>query len=106
MKEAARKAIAKPVIDPRQGDLETDASSTKSRSMLSLAGSLFVEISLPKLIFAWALLLVLPGLLLGLAPIIASDWVRLLSSQLAALVAGIWSLLILAVLLAIGWYGW
>jgi hypothetical protein len=99
-------ADPQPILDPRKGDLQTDASSTKSRSMLSLAGSLFVEISLPKLIFAWALLLVLPGLLLGLAPIIASDWVRLLSSQLAALVAGIWSLLILAVLLAIGWYGW
>ena len=33
--------------------------------MLSLFGSMLVEISLPKLIVAWALLLVLPGLLLG-----------------------------------------
>ena len=55
-----RKNEAKPAIDPRQGDIETDASSTKRRSMLSLAGSLLVEISLPKLVFAWALLLVLP----------------------------------------------
>ncbi len=100
------KAEPSPVIDPRKGDLETDASSTKRRSMFSLAGSLLVEISLPKLIFAWAVLLVLPGLILGLAPILASDWVRLLSSQITALVVGFWSLLILAGLLALGWYGW
>jgi len=56
------------LIDPRHGDIEDDASSTKRRSMLSLFGSLLVEISLPKLILAWTLLLVLPGLLLGLAP--------------------------------------
>ena len=74
--------------------------------MLSLAGSLLVEISLPKLVFAWAVLLVLPGLILGLAPILVSDWVRLLSSQLAVLVLGVWSLLLLAVILAIGWFGW
>ena len=96
----------KPILDPRQGDLETDASSTKRRSMFSLAGSLLVEISFPKLIFAWAVLLVLPGLILGLAPIVVSDWVRLLSGQLATLVIGLWSLLVLAVILAVGWFGW
>ena len=72
-------------IDPRRGDIEDDASSTKRRSMLSLAGSLLVEISLPKLLVAWALLLVLPGLLLGLAPIIIAKWltnpVRILGSE-------------------------
>ena len=95
-----------PILDPRKGDLETDASSTKRRSILALAGSLLVEISLPKLVFAWALLLVLPGLLLGLAPILVADWVRLLSSQIAALVIGFWSLLLLAIILVVGWYGW
>ena len=35
------------IIDPRRGDVEDDASSTKQRSMLSLAGSLLAEISLP-----------------------------------------------------------
>ena len=39
----------KPIIDPRDGDIEDDASSTKRRSLFSLAGSLLVEISLPKL---------------------------------------------------------
>jgi hypothetical protein len=36
----------KPILDPRDGDIEDDASSTKRRSLLSLAGSLLVEISL------------------------------------------------------------
>ncbi|MFZ2019374.1 MAG: metallophosphoesterase, partial [Methyloceanibacter sp.] len=58
-----------PIIDPRQGDIEADASSTKKRSMLALAGGMLVEISLPKLIIAWGLLLVVPGILLGLVPI-------------------------------------
>ena len=58
------------IVDPRLGDIEDDASSTKRRSMLSLAGSLLAEISLPKLLVAWSLLLVVPGFLLGLAPII------------------------------------
>ena len=31
-----------PIIDPRRGDFEDDASSTKRRSLLSLAGSLLV----------------------------------------------------------------
>ena len=35
-----------------------------------------------------------------------SDWVRLLSGQLATLVIGLWSLLALAVILAVGWFGW
>jgi hypothetical protein len=50
----ARKTVAAPpeFIDPRHGDIEDDASSTKRRSMLSLFGSLLVEISLPKLIIA------------------------------------------------------
>ena len=77
-----------PIIDPRRGDVETDVSSTKSRSLLSLAGGLLAEISLPKLIMAWTLLLIVPGLLLGLAPIVASDWLRALSGSLAAATIG------------------
>ena len=48
----------RPVIDPRSGDIEDDASSTKRRSLLSLAGTLLSEISLPKLVMAWMLMLV------------------------------------------------
>ena len=73
MARAERWQRMKPVIDPRAGDVEDDASSPKNRSLLALAGTLLSEISLPKLIVAWALLLVLPRLLLGLAPIVVSS---------------------------------
>lgn len=95
-----------PIIDPRRGDIETDVSSTKSRSMLALAGGLIAEISLPKLIVAWTLLLILPGLLLGLAPIIASEWVRALSGSLAGATIGFWSIVVIGGIAAIGWFGW
>jgi hypothetical protein len=36
----------KPMVDPRRGDAADDASSTKQRSLLSLAGTLLAEISL------------------------------------------------------------
>ena len=72
-----RESLAmEPIIDPRRGDFEDDASSTKRRSLLSLAGSLLVEISLPKLALAWFLMLVLPSLLLGLAPLAVSAWLN------------------------------
>ena len=101
-----RGALEKPVIDPRHGDVETDFSSTKQHSMLSLAGGLLVEISLPKLIMAWTLLLLVPGLLLGLGPIVASEWVRALSGTVASPTIGLWSVLFLAAVLAIGYFGW
>ena len=54
-----------PLVDPRQGDVEDDASSTIQRSFLAIAGSLLAEISLPKLLFAWTLSIVLPASCLG-----------------------------------------
>jgi hypothetical protein len=94
------------LIDPRHGDVEDDASSTKRRSMLSLFGSLLVEISLPKLIIAWVMLLVIPGLLLGLAPIVFVEWLTIVTDKLASLAIGLWSLLILGTLIAVAWFGW
>ena len=70
-----------PAIDPRRGDIEDDASSSKRRSLLSLAGSLFAEISLPKLAVAFTLLGVVPALTLGIAPILAAIWFGKLSNQ-------------------------
>jgi hypothetical protein len=67
----------KPIIDPRDGDVEDDASSTKRRSLFSLAGSLLVEISLPKLAVAWTLLIGLRGITRHCAaPSLALDWHR------------------------------
>ena len=105
-KRAAKARGADLFVDPRRGDIEDDASSTKRRSMLSLFGSMLVEISLPKLIVAWVLLLVVPGLLLGLAPIVFIEWLTVVTDKLASLAIGLWSLLILAVLIGIGWFGW
>jgi hypothetical protein len=93
-------------IDPRWGDIEDDASSTKRRSMLSLFGSMLVEISFPKLLIAWTLLLVIPGLVLGLAPIVFAEWLTVVTDKLASLVLGLWSLLILGALIVVGWFGW
>jgi 3',5'-cyclic AMP phosphodiesterase CpdA len=95
----------RPKIDPRGGDIEDDASSSKRRSLLSLAGSLLAEISLPKLAVAWMLLIVFPGLMLGIAPIVASIWFNKLSDRFASSLAGVWSAILLVALVALGWFG-
>ena len=93
------------LMDPRLGDVEDDASSTKRRSLISIAGSLLTEISLPKLIASWVLLILLPALLLGLAPLVVTAWLRTFSQSLAASVGGVWPILVLATVIAIGWLG-
>jgi hypothetical protein len=90
-----------PIVDPRDGDVEDDASSTKSRSLLSLAGALLAEISLPKLLAAWVLLIVVPSLLLGVAPVVVSIWLAEVSGTVSAFQIEIWSLAILAALAAL-----
>jgi Calcineurin-like phosphoesterase len=94
-----------PLIDPRLGDVEDDASSTKQRSLFAMAGSLLAEVSLPKLIWAWLLLMVLPAMLLGLAPLVVSGWLSTLSRKIADPLSGIWPLLVLVALGALGWFG-
>lgn len=99
------KSMLDPVVDPRRGDIEDDASSTKRHSMLSLAGSLLAEISLPKLVLAWTLLIALPCLTLGMAPLLASAWLGTMSSSASLLLTGIGPALFLALLAALGWFG-
>jgi hypothetical protein len=94
---------AGPILDPRDGDIEDDASSTKQRSLISLAGSLLVEISLPKLVAAWLLMLGLPALLLGVAPLLVSIWIESVSHQAAVVFSGVWPLVVLVILGAVGW---
>jgi hypothetical protein len=79
-----------PLVDPRMGDVEDDASSPKRRSLLALAGSLLAEISPPKLALAGVIMIVLPAVLLGLAPLIASAWYAILSRKIASPVTGTW----------------
>ena len=93
------------LVDPRHGDIEDDASSPGQRSLLAIAGSLLVEISLPKLLFAWAVSLLLPAVLLGLAPLIATAWFSSLSEHVLEL-TGIGAALVLVAVVALGWFGW
>ena len=93
------------LLDPRQGDVEDDASITKQRSLMSLAGSLLAEISLPKLLVAWIMLIGLPGLALGFLPLLASLWIGKVSAQVATLLTGLGSLAALILLAAAAWFG-
>ena len=95
----------RPIVDPRQGDIEDDASSTKRRTLVSLAGNLLAEISLPKLIAAWTMLIALPVLVLGVAPLLASIWISKISSKAAAIFTGLWPPVLLALLGGVGWFG-
>jgi hypothetical protein len=74
-----------PLVDPRWGDVGDDAASPEQRSLASIAGSLLVEISLPKLVFAWIMLLLLPAVLLGAAPLLATAWATGMSKHLQQL---------------------
>lgn len=93
------------LLDPRKGDVEDDTSSTKGRSLLSLAGTLLVEISLPKLVAAWLLLVALPCFLLGLTPLIGSAWLATFSRSLGSAYGGLLTFIVILVVLAIGWFG-
>lgn len=92
-----------PIVDPRHGDIEDDASSTKRRSMLSLAGSLLVEVSLPKLLAAWLLLVIVPAVVLGLSPLIASTWIAKIGGKIVSPLYGLVPFAILLGVLTLGW---
>src|SRR5215813_118758 len=93
-----------PIVDPRQGDVGDDAARTKQRSLLAIAGSLLVEISLPKLLFALTVSLLLPAVMLGAAPLVASAWLATLSGHILQWTE-IGSALVLVVVVALGWIG-
>ena len=93
------------LIDPRHGDVEDDASSTKRRSLLAIAGSLLSEISIPKLVASWLLLLALPAIALGLAPLVSSGWVSVLSRKVTTPPSGLWVLALIVAIAALGWLG-
>jgi predicted MPP superfamily phosphohydrolase len=93
------------LADPRWGDVGDDSASPQQTSFLSIAGSLLVEISLPKLVFAVTMLLLLPTVLLGSAPLVVTAWATTVSRQLlqlteiSAAVTGV-------VLIALGVMAW
>lgn len=92
-------------IDPRRGDIEDDAASPEQRTLLSMAGSLLVEVSLPKLLFAWTVSLLLPAVSLGLAALVASAWLSTLSDKVLVLTE-IGAFLVAIGIVALGWIGW
>lgn len=92
-------------IDPRRGDIEDDAASPEQRTLLSMAGSLLVEVSLPKLLFAWTVSLLLPAVSLGLAALAASAWLSTLSDKVLVLTE-IGAFLVAIGIVALGWIGW
>ncbi len=93
------------LFDPRQGDAEDDGSSPKQRSLLAIAGSLLAEISLPKLILAVTVSIVLPAILLGAAPLVVTIWFAKVSRSVAEL-TGLGTLLMLVAVVGLGWIGW
>lgn len=93
----------KPLVDPRDGDVEDDASSTKTHSLLSMAGSLLGEISFTKLITAWLILFIVPAVIVGLAPLAASAWVAKFAAKITSPLFGI---VPIAILLAVATLGW
>jgi hypothetical protein len=96
---------AGPILDPRLGDMENDHSATKQRSLLAIAGSLLAEISLPKLLFALATSILLPAVLLGLAPLALTAWVGKASDRVTE-GTGIGAVIAVLALLAVAWIGW
>ena len=61
------------------------------------------EISLPKLLTAWLVMLVVPCLVLGLSPLIVSAWAVKVFGNISFSYAGVWPIILLATLLAVGW---
>jgi 3',5'-cyclic AMP phosphodiesterase CpdA len=96
---------AKPILDPRLGDTESDHSATKKRSLLAIAGNLLAEISLTKLLFAWTFSILLPAVLVGLAPLALSAWIGEASNRLLE-ATEIGAAIIALAAIAIGWIGW
>lgn len=96
---------AKPILDPRWGDMEDDHSAPKRRSLLAIAGSLLVEISLTKLLFVFAVSILLPAMLLGLAPLLLTAWIGETSNWLSE-ATGISVVIVLVSALSIALIGW
>ncbi len=97
--------VAEPLLDPRFGDMENDLSSPKQRLLLSIFGRLLAEISLPKLVFAWTVSILLPAVLLGFAPLVLTAWVRKSWVHLAE-ATGTGLVLVVIVSLSMAWFGW
>lgn len=98
-------AHRRQLLDPRRGDFEDDIASPVQKSLLAIAGNLLVEISLPKLLFSWTMSLVLPAMLLGAAPLVATAWLAGVSAHVL-LLTEVGAALALIGMVALGWLVW
>lgn len=94
-----------PLIDPRAGDVEDDVSSLKDRSLILVASSMLVEVSLPKLLISALIMILLPAVLLGLAPLLVTAWFSILPRETAALLGGTGTVALVVVALLVAWWG-
>jgi hypothetical protein len=99
------RAPLRPILDPRDGDAEDDASSPKQKSLLAIAGSLLAEISPTKLVIAWTASILLPAVILGLAPLVVSAWAGGVFARAVEL-TGFGAALALIAVAAVGFIGW
>ena len=102
---SAPRALPSPLIDPRHGDVEDDIASTKSRSLLAIGGRLLAEISFPKLVVSWVMLIGLPAVLLGFAPLVLLGWGARISGKFTTGFTGASSLLIAIGLIVLALFG-
>lgn len=93
------------LIDPGKGDLEDDAYSTRQRSALSIAGSLLAEINLPKLFFALIIMIVIPAMFVGIAPLVVTAAYPIISGKGVSGVMGVLPVLLLLIVIVFFWVG-
>lgn len=99
-------ANTKLLIDPRKGDVEDDAASPRDRSLLIMAGAMLVEINFLKLALAIVLLIIVPAILLGLAPLVVTGWYAQVSRGFTTLTTGLIPALATLVVVALAaWFG-
>ncbi|MGL5116282.1 MAG: metallophosphoesterase family protein [Beijerinckiaceae bacterium] len=93
------------ILDPRNGDAEDDRSSPKARTLTALAGGFLAEISIVKALFVFLLLVVLPNIILGFAPLVVSAWLSTMSAQVRA-ATSVGSIAAATGLMVFAWYLW
>jgi hypothetical protein len=93
------------IVDPRNGDAEDDRSSPKAKSLIRLAGGMLTEISPVKVLSAFGLLVVLPNLVLGFAPLVVSAWFTTVSAEVLATTT-IGSAIVLCLLIGLALSAW
>ena len=82
-----------PLIDPRLGRRGRTMPPARSGARCCRCSAACCRGSLPKLVLAWSMLIVLPGVLLGLTPLVVTAWLATLSGKIADPLNGLWPFL-------------